>query len=157
MRLSQRRSPLVLLVALAACAGQGARASDSSAADSAGRTGAASDSAALVGVEWTLTELDGSPVSTASGGSTPTLRFTVESGTLSASGMAGCNRFRGTATTSGGELRFGPLVSTKMACPALALETRYLGALDGVRGYRMAARDLELLAGERVVARFTSP
>ena len=163
-----------LLAALAAaCAGSGAPASVSAgvstgasadsaptsaaAPDTTGGSTAAGDSAVLVGVDWTLTDLGGSPVSTAGGGSIPTLRLTSESGALTATGMAGCNRFRGTATVSGGELRFGALVSTKMACPALELETRYLAALDGVRGYRTAARQLELLAGESVVARFTAP
>jgi len=176
MRLTSRVAWATLLAALAAaCAGSGAPSSDSAGAspsvsadadsaptsaaapDTTGRSTAAGDSAVLVGVDWTLTDLGGSPVSTAGGGSIPTLRLTSESGALTATGMAGCNRFRGTATVSGGELRFGALVSTKMACPALELETRYLAALDGVRGYRTAARQLELLAGERVVARFTAP
>jgi heat shock protein HslJ len=114
------------------------------------------DSTAVVDIDWTLTELDGAPVSTAAE-STPTLRLTRESGALRATGLAGCNRFRGPATLSDGELRFGPLVSTKMACPALDVETRYMRALDVVRSYRITSRQLQLLAGDRVVARFTAP
>ena len=39
------------------------------------------------------------------------------------SGFAGCNRFRGTYTFDGGSLSFGPLATTRMACPPEKMET----------------------------------
>ncbi|MBA3742975.1 META domain-containing protein [Sporichthya sp.] len=36
------------------------------------------------------------------------------------SGSDGCNRFNGTATIAGDTITFGPIASTKMACPAAA-------------------------------------
>ncbi|TGE08583.1 META domain-containing protein [Hymenobacter fodinae] len=62
-----------------------------------------------------------------------------------AEGQAGCNRFRGAFTLpSGGKLQFGPLLSTKMACPELTLENRFLNVLNNTRSYRISADTLRL-------------
>lgn len=49
-------------------------------------------------------------------------------------GMAGCNRYSGPIRTagSGREVKVGPTTATRMACPVLEYESRFLGALDGV-------------------------
>lgn len=39
------------------------------------------------------------------------------------SGFSGCNRFRGSYTYADGKLSFGPLASTRMACPPEQMET----------------------------------
>jgi heat shock protein HslJ len=39
------------------------------------------------------------------------------------SGFSGCNRFFGSYTFVAGELTFGPLVTTRMACPPDKMET----------------------------------
>ena len=38
-------------------------------------------------------------------------------------GFAGCNRFRGSFTFDGSTLTFGPLATTRMACPPEKMET----------------------------------
>jgi copper homeostasis protein (lipoprotein) len=59
-------------------------------------------------------------------------------------GSGGCNRLAGSYTKGDGTLRFGPLVSTRMACPAMKTETAFLKALDATRRYRVKGRTLEL-------------
>ena len=55
------------------------------------------------------------------------------------SGSSGCNRYFASIEPgdSPGELKIGPVAGTRMACPgdAMALETRYLAALQTVTGY----------------------
>lgn len=48
-------------------------------------------------------------------------------------GHGGCNRFFGTYSQEGDALTFGPLASTKMACPNLAQEQAFLFALQSAR------------------------
>jgi len=51
------------------------------------------------------------------------------------SGLGGCNQFNGGYTEKAGSLRFGPLASTRMACPEpkLSVETELFRALDATR------------------------
>lgn len=97
---------------------------------------------------WRLTHLDHDdavPV-----GVTVTLR--AEDGKLS--GSAGCNRYFGTvAGRDAYELSVGPLGATRMACeqPAMAVEDRFLRALEGVKqlGFVMGKLVLTWRAAER--------
>lgn len=51
------------------------------------------------------------------------------------SGFSGCNRFFGTYSLVGGALTFGPLVSTRMACPPDKMDTerKVLGLLEATK------------------------
>jgi putative lipoprotein len=70
-------------------------------------------------------------------------------------GSGGCNRISGTYESGDGTLRFGPLISTKMACPEMGIESAFLSALGETRRYRIHGRTLELFdQGGRVIARF---
>ncbi|HEU5041651.1 MAG TPA: META domain-containing protein [Gemmatimonadales bacterium] len=107
-------------------------------------------------VEWTLRELGGAPIQTAEGGRPPTLL--LAGAERRATGHAGCNRMTGTYESAGETLRFGAMATTRMYCPAMDLEQRYLAALGGTRSYRRSEGSLELL-DERgaVVAKFSQP
>ena len=48
-------------------------------------------------------------------------------------GHGGCNRFFGSYDQSGDSLTFGPLASTKMACPNLGEEQAFMQALQSAR------------------------
>jgi heat shock protein HslJ len=64
-----------------------------------------------------------------------TLNFSTLSGQRKANGFSGCNRFTGTYDLAGGELSFGPLASTRMACaagPGSALEQPFLQGLADI-------------------------
>jgi heat shock protein HslJ len=76
----------------------------------------------------------------------------LDAGSKRVSGSGGCNRVSGTYRIGDGTLRFGPLVSTKMACDDLDVETAFLRALEATRTYRVRGRTLDLFdgAGDRV-------
>jgi len=87
----------------------------------------------LQGQEWLLVSL---------GRDVPVLDSLEVTLTFSADGVAGhsgCNRYFGAANPGeqSGELRFGPLGGTRMACPPAAMdfETHYLQMLAGVTRY----------------------
>jgi len=69
-------------------------------------------------------------------------------------GDSGCNSFRGSFTHVGAALEFGPLASTRKACPPpLAdLEARFLSALADTRRYEIRSTWLELHGSENRVA-----
>jgi heat shock protein HslJ len=60
-------------------------------------------------------------------------------------GSGGCNRITGSYQSSDSTLRFGALITTKMACPSLQTETKFLRALAATRRYRINDRMLELM------------
>jgi len=66
-------------------------------------------------------------------------------------GSGGCNRISGSYTAGDGALRFGPLITTKMACVDMKTETDFLRALDATRRYRVRGREVELYDGRGVV------
>jgi heat shock protein HslJ len=124
------------------------------AADTAADTGAAAASAtpALEGTDWILVELGDKPAVPGATGTPPTLRFDAAGGRLSGSG--GCNRITGTYRVDGDRLTFGPIASTRMACPeAMDQEQAFLKALAGVTSYRSSGGTLDLLDGSNVLAR----
>jgi putative lipoprotein len=85
----------------------------------------------------------------------PWLTFAPDSGRVS--GSLGCNRTSGPFTTQGSELRFGALISTRMACADDAMnrqEGALGGALQATDRYRIRGDTLELLRGNAVVAAF---
>lgn len=58
------------------------------------------------------------------------------------SGSGGCNRISGGVILDGTEIKFGPVMSTRMACPVPALmdqEQRYLMALAEARSFVLEA------------------
>ncbi|WP_210521697.1 META domain-containing protein [Hymenobacter terricola] len=60
-------------------------------------------------------------------------------------GFAGCNGFGGSLTPERAGLKFGTLRGTMLACPALAFERKFLGALSGnAFTYRLENRRLTL-------------
>src|SRR5918997_4042117 len=67
-------------------------------------------------VRWTLTHLEGAPVSPPRGGREPNLQFAADG---RVTGFTTCNNFFGLYDAPGsGRLRFADLGSTKMACVA---------------------------------------
>lgn len=66
-----------------------------------------------------------------------------------ASGDGGCNRFSVTYEHQDGNLSFGTITATKMACPdAMEIERGFFDALNKTRGYRLEDGRLELLNAE---------
>ena len=98
---------------------------------------------ALEGTTWVLDGLvQNQGVSSVPAGTTTTLVF--ENGQVA---YAGCNRGSGAATVGEGTIAFGPLATTRMACPgaAMELEQFVLGVLTGEVTYTIDADQLHLL------------
>lgn len=118
-------------------------------------TAAAKLPAPLRETDWKLVELDGAAVAMpAVQAREANLVLRTEGARFS--GFAGCNRLAGGYTLDGVSLRFGPAVSTRMACApdVMALESRMLAMLEAVDGWQIDGERLSLIARQRVVARF---
>lgn len=83
---------------------------------------------------WKAERLGDAPVTD----SRPPMLTLAEDGTIS--GFSGCNRVRGKATIDGAGLTFGPLLTTRMACPPQAMKTEqlFLKNMNATRGWHLA-------------------
>jgi heat shock protein HslJ len=106
--------------------------------------------------DWTCTSLAGASFPE---GTPPSLSFgeTDPIGSISVSGYAGVNRFGGSATITGGRLRFGALMSTRMAGPPerMELEAAFLAMLRSVDAASIEGETLTLSAAGTQLATFT--
>jgi heat shock protein HslJ len=99
--------------------------------------------ALLANTRWRPVRIADKTVTVASGQQEPWIVLDDRAGRVTGSG--GCNRITGSYTAGDGTLRFGALASTRMACPAMELEQRFLAALEGTRRFRRSGRTLDLL------------
>jgi heat shock protein HslJ len=110
----------------------------------------------LEGTRWRLVEVNGAEVPTLANGKQPSLM--LDAAQKKATGYAGCNNFFAAYALDGSSLSFGPVGATRRACqgPETAVETAFLKAMSGTRGWNIRAGELFLLAGGEVLARFTA-
>jgi putative lipoprotein len=104
----------------------------------------------LVGTNWLVVEIDGSPVVAGPPKREAHMVFNAQG---RVSGSTGCNRFTGAYKQEAGGLRFTPMAVTKMACPPSldAQERSFLKAIEAVASVRQSGKSLELLdAGGKV-------
>ena len=100
--------------------------------------------AALFETRWVVRQLGSQPITVPEGGQEPYLLLRHAG---AAEGQASCNRFRGSAfTDSTSTLSFSPLLSTRMACPAIATEQAFTQALAATHSYRISGDTLRLYA-----------
>ena len=103
--------------------------------------------------EWSLVQLGDNSSPLGNGGKPVTMTLALAE--TRASGNAGCNRYSGPYTLSGGSLTFGPAISTKMACAeGMDVETAFLGMLPSVTGFQATDSSLTLLGPAGPLARF---
>ena len=94
-------------------------------------------------------------------GVTDKLQFTLIFGSeLNVSGISGCNRYSGQATINGADIEFGPLATTRMACPEATMnqEDRFLRVLSAAAKWSLDTdqENLTLLdEGGRPTLRFS--
>jgi len=98
----------------------------------------------LTGTEWTVVELAGTPVTATPGPREPYLAFLANG---KVGGADGCNRLSGTYTAKPPNgLAFGPVASTRMACPGGEnVGARLASAMQGTSHWSLVAGRLELL------------
>ncbi|ATG75310.1 heat-shock protein HslJ [Zobellella denitrificans] len=117
---------------LAACAGGGLATTESS----------------LQHHRWALASVNGEPVDAGIGSELAIGEH------MAISGLAGCNRFFGSAKLEQGRLRADPLASTKMACLSDSIqqvETAVLATLTQGAEVRHEGRQLTLTGGDYVL------
>ncbi len=96
----------------------------------------------LTGTMWQLVQLDGRSLQPAEG--KYTLTFSADEGRISGTGA--CNRLSGPfETDKSWALKFGPIVTTRMACPDIEQEQRFLQVLAATTHYDMDGPMLILL------------
>ena len=143
------RAVLPLLAAALACAP--APHPGAAGADSAPPPPAATGSAPLEGTTWHLVEVGGQPVPATQDASRPGIRLAAAGRKVQ--GSAGCNRMMGSYELDGASLKFGPIVTTKMACPAMETEQAFLKALDATTRYEISGSSLTLYGPDGALAR----
>jgi heat shock protein HslJ/uncharacterized membrane protein/membrane-bound inhibitor of C-type lysozyme len=100
----------------------------------------AASAGGMAGTSWVVEQIDGAdPVERAS--------LDVDGTGTRVSGRTGCNRYTARLSVAGETLRVDQGATTKMACPAPAMdqERRFLGALGAVRAARREGHRLLLL------------
>ena len=105
----------------------------------------------LLSLDWRLVGLarSAAPAATGPGAS---LRLDPDQ---RATGFTGCNRFSAAFQVEGDSIRFDAFRTTRRACTqGLEIETTFLRALEDARTWRVRGGELELLADDRVLARF---
>jgi putative lipoprotein len=103
---------------------------------------------------WKLIELDGQPASLGAG--ERELHIVIVSGGNRVRGFSGCNRFTGHYELNEGQLRFGQLASTRMACmEGMEQEQRFLKLLTEAMQFTLSGDELALHGSDgRSILRF---
>jgi copper homeostasis protein (lipoprotein) len=97
----------------------------------------------LTNTYWRLVELDGMTVEVADGQREPHIQLRSDGSQVGGSG--GCNRLSGRYQLDGTRLRFGPLATTRMACPeGMDQERALLTALDDAVAYLVTGETLQI-------------
>ena len=97
--------------------------------------------------EWNIIEVNGTAVVPAPGQEFPYIGFDTKTGKVF--GNSGCNRMMGTFEADSltpGALSFGPIGSTRMACPDMQTEQMVLNALNKVKSYETVSDQPEIIA-----------
>jgi len=94
--------------------------------------------------EWYIIEMNGSVIVPSPGQSFPFINFDTFNGKVSGSG--GCNRFIGSFDVNShlGSIELSKLISTRMACPDMALENDLILALGRVKRYKKVGTQIAL-------------
>lgn len=107
----------------------------------------------LAGVEWQVTSYNNNRQAVV--GVTGDTPLTLSFADGQVTGNAGCNTFRGTYTTQGQSIAFGPLATTRRACaePLMAQEREFLLALASAVTWRIDGKvlDMHRADGERAI------
>ncbi|WP_218136837.1 META domain-containing protein [Hymenobacter terrestris] len=136
---------LLSVLALASCTAKTTEpVADTTASPDMSVSTATLDPAVLAG-EWRIRTLNGAalPAEAADGAI-----LSFDTATNKVSGSTGCNRLMGTYAISGTGITFGPLATTRMACPPNSPEAGLLAALGSkTLTYQLSAEGLTLLEG----------
>jgi putative lipoprotein len=152
--LAQLAASVFIGLWIAACAHPGDRKSSTVTRAAGGDAPMSKPDASLTETYWKLAQLGGQPAAHGAGGRELHLVLTASGDRVR--GFSGCNTFTGAFERRDGQLRFGRLASTGMAClDGMELERRFLDALAGTVRYTLSGDRLTLFdTGERPVLAF---
>lgn len=102
--------------------------------------------------KWTLASIAGGDIATLFTDRAPSMEFSNEG---KVSGNAGCNTYHATYTLAEGVITFGPVMSTKMACPSLQGEGLFVSSLSTPLHVELKGDKLVFLKDENIVLEFT--
>ena len=102
--------------------------------------------ASLTNTYWRIVRLMGNEVVVDDGQREPHIVLRNEDINPSCSATVGCNQIFGGYETKGDNIKFGPMITTLMACPPPldALEMNLIAALDRSARYHILAHTMEL-------------
>jgi heat shock protein HslJ len=107
------------------------------------------------GQKWVLTELSGVPVQLSGTDKDAHLVFSPKERSYSGSG--GCNRIMGAyAIDKGNKIKFNNPAGTRMACPDIRFEEKFIEVLSSVENYGVSDREMFFSKGNTVVLKFQS-
>ncbi len=120
--------------------------------------GGGSGAAELRNTYWKLVEAGGTPVTT--GPDRREAQMTLSLEDMNVKGFSGCNGFSGSYTLDGHSLRFGSIMSTRMACAdGMDVENRFFAAMNATASYAITgwskgkpATSLNALTGVRALS-----
>ena len=69
-------------------------------------------------------------------------------------GFSGCNNFFGKYELNGNTVKFSKLGATRMMCPIMEQETKFMQMLERVDSYSISGRNLTLYEGSEAIATF---
>jgi putative lipoprotein len=100
----------------------------------------------LTNTYWRIVRLLGNEVIVEDGQREPHVVLRIEDAHPSCSATVGCNQIFGGYETEGDHIKFGPMMTTLMACPPPldALERDLIAALDRSARYHILAHTMEL-------------
>jgi heat shock protein HslJ len=102
-----------------------------------------SEAPVLTDKYWKLVELNGQQVSSSDNIKEPHIIFKLEENRLVGSG--GCNSFHGSfELKEGSRITLSKITATRMACPDMEIEDRFLKVLETVDNYNLTENTLIL-------------
>src|SRR5690242_20109809 len=104
----------------------------------------------LGGSRWNLQTLNTEQFQMAEGLEVPYLELDPSGSTVS--GKAGCNKIHGQLKVDGSAISFPGLMGTKMACPAMDVETKFMMALNNTNTFALDGDKLTLLDKSKELA-----
>lgn len=112
----------------------------------------ATETNTILDAYWMLLSLEGESPQVPNNTRTAYLR--LQESEKDVKGFSGCNNFFGKYELSGNTLTFSNLGSTRMMCPDMEQETKFMQVLERVSSYSIADRILTLYDGTEAIATF---
>lgn len=123
----------------------------SSCSSSSGATNVTIKKASIFQSDWKLIGEDNTLIKGFNG---ENVTLVMNETDFNVNGYAGCNRFSSTLITDDNNIHFGPIMSSKMACPSSKVEANYLKLLKDVNRYEVKGNEMYLYKNNMLLLKF---